>query len=69
VVDSASDVLDKHQTEDAIDAAIELAEEMVEGDLPHPSNVMLDPAETETRKVVPKKHRDDDGPSDFELEL
>ena len=69
VVDSASDVLDKHQTEDAIDAAHKMAEEMTEGEMPHPSNVMLDPAEPETRGVVPKKRRDDDGPSDFELEL
>ena len=69
VVDSASEVLDKYQTEDAIDTAIEIAEEMAEGELPHPSNVMLDPAEAESRKVVPKKHRDDDGPSDYELEL
>jgi len=69
VVDSASDVLDKHQTEDAIEAAIELAEGMTEEDLSHPSNAMLDPAETETSKTMPKKHRDDDGPSDFELEL
>jgi hypothetical protein len=46
-----------------------MAEEMTEGEMPHPSNVMLDPAEPETRRVVPKKRRDDDGPSDFELEL
>ena len=62
-------MLDKHQTEDAIEAAIELAEGMTEEDLSHPSNAMLDPAETETSKTMPKKHRDDDGPSDFELEL
>jgi len=30
---------------------------------------MLDPAEQETRKVVPKKRRDDDSPADYDLEL
>ena len=64
VVDSASEVLDKYQTEDAIDTAIEIAEALAEGELPHPSNVMLSPAEAEPLKTTPTTHQHDDGPSD-----
>ena len=69
VVGQASEVLDKFQTDEALDSAIEMADQMSEGELPHPSNVMLDPAEAETRRVVPKKRRDDDSPSDYDLEI
>ena len=69
VVGQASEVLDKFQTDEALDSAIEMADQMSEGELPHPSNVMLDPAGAETRRVVPKKRRDDDSPSDYDLEI
>ena len=69
VVGKASQALDKFQTDEALDSAIEMADQMNEGELPHPSNVMLDPAEMEARKVVPKKRRDDDSPADFDLEI
>ena len=69
VVGQASEVLDKFQTDEALDSAIEMADHMNEGEMPHPSNVMLDPAEMETRRVVPKKRRDDDSPTDFDLEI
>ena len=69
VVGQASEVLDKFQTDEALDSAIEMADQMSEGELPHPSNVMLDPAEAETRRVVPKKRRDYDSPSDYDLEI
>jgi hypothetical protein len=42
---------------------------MTQGEVPHPDNVMLDPAEQETRRAVPKKRRDDDSPTDYDLEL
>jgi len=69
VVGQASEVLDKFQTDEALDSAIEMADHMNEGEMPHPSNVMLDPAEMETRRVVPKKRRDDDSPTDYDLEI
>ncbi len=69
VVGQASEVLDKFQTDEALDSAIEMADRMNEREMPHPSNVMLDPAEAETRRVVPKKRRDDDSPTDFDLEI
>jgi len=69
VVETASDVLDMHQTEHDIESATEIADRMTQGDIPHPSNVMLDPAEQETRRVIPKKRRDDDSPTDYDLEL
>ena len=69
VVGRASEVLDKFQTNQDLDSAMEMADQMNEGELPHPSNVMLDPAETETRRVVSKKNRDDDSPADFDLEI
>jgi hypothetical protein len=46
-----------------------MADRMTQGEVPHPDNVMLDPAEQETRRAVPKKHRDDDSPTDYDLEL
>ncbi len=69
VVEQASEILDKFQTDDALDSAMEMADQMNEGELPHPSNVMLDPAEAEIRRVVPKKRRDDDSPADYDLEM
>ena len=69
VVETASDVLDMYQTEHDIESATEMADRMTQGEVPHPDNVMLDPAEQETRKVVPKKRRDDDSPADYDLEL
>ena len=42
---------------------------MNEEEMPHPSNVMLDSAETETRRATLKKNRDDDSPTDFDLEI
>ena len=69
VVGQASEVLDKFQTDKAVESAIEMAEQMNEEEMPHPSNVMLDSAETETRSVAPKKNRDDDSPTDFDLEI
>ena len=47
----------------------EMAEKMNEEEMPHPSNVMLDSAETETRRATLKKNRDDDSPTDFDLEI
>ena len=69
VVKTASDVMDKHQAEHDIESATEIADRISEGEMPHPSNVMLDPAERETRRVVPRKSRDDDSPEDYDLEL
>jgi hypothetical protein len=69
VVETASDVLDMYQTEHDIKSATEMADRMTQGEVSHPDNVMLDPAEQETRKVVPKKSRDDDSPADYDLEL
>ena len=69
VVEQASEILDKFQTDDALDSATEMADQMNEGELPHPSNAMLDPAEAEIRRVVPKKRRDDDSPTDYDLEI
>jgi len=69
VVETASDVLDMYQTEHDIESATEMADRMTQGEVSHPDNVMLDPAEQETRKVVPKKRRDDDSPADYDLEL
>ncbi len=69
IVGKATEALDKFQTDDALDSAIELADQMNEGEVPHPSNIMLDPAELEIRRVVPKKRRDDDSPADFDLEI
>jgi len=69
VVGKATKVLDEFQIEEAIDSAIEMADQMNEGEMPHPSNVMLDPAKAENRRVVPKKRRDDDSPTDFDLEI
>jgi len=69
VVETASDVLDVYQTEQDIESATEMADRMTQGEESHPDNVMLDPAEQETRKVVPKKRRDDDSPTDYDLEL
>ena len=68
-METASDVLDKHQTEHDIESATEMADRMSQGEMPHPSNVMLDPAEQKTRRVVSKKRRDDDSPADYDLEL
>ena len=68
VVKTASGVIDKHQTEHDIESATEIADRMTEGEMLHPSNVMLDPAERESRRVVPKSG-DDDSPDDYELEL
>ena len=65
----ASEVLDKFQTDKAVDSAIEMADQMNEEEMPHPSNVMLDSAETETRRATLKKNRDDDSPTDFDLEI
>jgi hypothetical protein len=61
--------LDVYQTEQDIESATEMADRMTQGEESHPDNVMLDPAEQETRKVVPKKRRDDDSPTDYDLEL
>ena len=69
VVGKATKALDKFQTEEALDSAIDIADQMNEGEMPHPSNVMLDPSESEIRRVVPKKRRDDDSPTDFDLEI
>jgi len=69
VVETASDVLDLHQTEHDIESATEMADKMTQGDMPHPSNVMLDPSEQKTRRAIPKKRRDDDSPTDYDLEL
>ena len=52
-----------------MESAIEMAEQMNEEEMPHPSNVMLDSAETETRRATLKKNRDDDSPTDFDLEI
>ena len=68
-VDTASEVLDKHQTAHDLESATEMADRMSQGEMPHPSNVMLDPAEQKTRKVAPKKRSDDDSPTDYDLEL
>ena len=62
-------MLEKHQTEHDLESGTEMADRMSQGEMPHPSNVMLDPAEQETRGVVPKKRRDDDSPADYDLEL
>jgi len=69
VVKTASDVIDKHQAKDDIESVTEIADRITEGEMPHPSNVMLDPAERETRRVVPRKSRDDDSPDDYDLEI
>ena len=69
IVGKATEALDKFQTDEALDSAIELADQMNEGEVPHPSNIMLDPAELEIRRVVDKKRRDDDSPADFDLEI
>jgi hypothetical protein len=69
VVETASDVLDMYQTEHDIESATEMADRMTQGEVPHPDNVMLDPAEQETRRAVSKKRRDDDSPTDYDLEL
>jgi hypothetical protein len=69
VVKTASDVLDMYQTEHDIESATEMADRMTQGEMSHPDNVMLDPAEQETRRDVPKKRRDDDSPTDYDLEL
>ena len=69
VVETASDVLDMYQTEHDIESATEMADRMTQGEVPHPDNVMLDPAEQGTRRAVPKKRRDDDSPADYDLEL
>ena len=68
-MDTASEVLDKHQTAHDLESATEMADRMSQGEMPHPSNVMLDPAEQKTRKVAPKKRSDDDSPTDYDLEL
>ena len=69
VVKTASDVMDKHQAEHDIESATEIADRISEGEMPHPSNAMLDSAEQETRRVVPRKSRDDDSPDDYDLEI
>ena len=69
VVKTASDVIDKHQAKDDIESVTEIADRITEGEMPHPGNVMLDPAERETRRVVPRKSRDDDSPDDYDLEI
>nr|AIE98167.1 hypothetical protein [uncultured marine group II/III euryarchaeote KM3_04_D10] len=69
VVKSASDVMDKHQAEQDIESATEIADRISEGEVPHPSNAMLDSDERETRRVVPRKSRDDDSPDDYDLEI
>ena len=69
VVETASDVLDMYQTEHDIESATEMADRMTQGEVPHPDNVMLDPAEQRTRRAMPKKRRDDDSPTDYDLEL
>jgi len=61
--------LDKYQTEQDIESATEMADRMTQREVSHPDNVMLDPAEQETHEVVPKKRRDDDSPTDYDLEL
>ena len=69
VVKIASDVIDEHQAEQDIESATEIADRISEGEMPHPSNAMLDSAEQETRRVVPRKSRDDDSPDDYDLEI
>ena len=69
VVKLASDVIDEHQAEQDIESATEIADRISEGEMPHPSNAMLDSAEQETRRVVPRKSRDDDSPDDYDLEI
>ena len=66
---SASDVMDKHQAEQDIESATEIADRISEGEVPHPSNAMLDSDEREARRVVPRKSRDDDSPDDYDLEI
>ncbi|MAM99544.1 MAG: hypothetical protein CMA76_01375, partial [Euryarchaeota archaeon] len=60
---------DRFQTDEALDSAIELADRINEGENPHPSNIMLDSDDSEIRRVVTKKRRDDDSPADFDLEI
>ncbi len=69
IVGKATEALDRFQTDEALDSAIELADRINEGENPHPSNIMLDSDDSEIRRVVTKKRRDDDSPADFDLEI
>ena len=50
IVGKATEALDRFQTDEALDSAIELADRINEGENPHPSNIMLDSDDSEILK-------------------
>jgi len=67
IVSEASNILDKAQTEDDIQEAMRIADELTGDDILHPDNEILeDPGETSNRV---DSSSDDEVPSDFDLEI
>lgn len=67
VISKASEILDLAQTEDDIQEAIRIADEISEGDDLHPDNEILnEPIETGDER---KTGSEDEGPSGFDLEI
>ena len=63
VIDDAGDLLDESQAEDAILDAIEMAEQLQDGDLIHPENMVLDLDDFDERlNSLGKDLRDDEDP-------
>lgn len=67
IVSEASNILDKAQTEDDIQEAMRIADELTGDDILHPDNEILEvPGETGNRV---DSSSDDEVPSDFDLEI